>query len=408
MKLRSITWFIQPRLPFRSGQLAATQRFNEEARRAYQQGGYEVQTTRLATTPFPTWLPSLQPQQAIPLVQAMEQAAKSAGFDYLSLGPALPQQPQSYQLLPELLAATQAVFFSGMLTTADGGISLKAAQACAKVVQRAASITPDGFTNLRFACLANVPADTPFFPAAYHNHTEAAFALATEAADLALEAIRGASTLEEARSRLVTSLEEHAQELTTIARRIEGQSQIRFCGIDFSLAPFPQDSISLGAAIESLGVPAIGLHGSLAAAAFLADALDRARYPRAGFNGLMLPVLEDSRLALRVAQSRLGVKDLLLYAAVCGAGLDTIPLPGDTDVGQIAALLIDLAALAQRLNKPLTARLMPIPGKIAGDPTNFEFAYFANSHIPQLQAEPLANLLAGDEVFHIQSHQHGG
>lgn len=408
MKLRSITWFIQPQLPFRSDQLVPVEKFNQATRRAYQQGGYEVQTTRLATTPFPTWLPSLQPQQAIPLVKAMEQAAKSSGFDYLSLGPALPQHQQSYQLLPELLAATQDVFLSGMITTADGGISLTAVQACAAVIQRAASISPDGFANLRFACLANVSAETPFFPAAYHDSREPAFALATEAADLAVAAIQGASTLEEARNRLVTSLEEQAQELTRIARRIEEQYQLRFCGIDFSLAPYPQDSVSLGAAIESLGVPAIGSHGSLAAAAFLADVLDRARFPKAGFSGLMFPVLEDSRLAQRMAQGRLGIKDLLLYAAVCGAGLDTIPLPGDTHVGQIAALLLDLAALAQRLNKPLTARLMPIPGKAAGDPTDFEFAYFANSRIPQLQADPLTGLLAGDELFYIQKRQHGG
>lgn len=408
MKLRSITWFIQPQPPLQPDQLAAVEGFNEAARQAYQQGGYEVQTTRLATTPFPTWLPSLQPQQAIPLARAMEQAAKSSGFDYLSLGPALVQHPQSYQLLPDLLAATQDVFFSGMITTADGGIALTAVQACAEVVQRAASISPDGFANLRFACLANVSADTPFFPAAYHASREPAFALATEAADLAVEAIQGASTLEEARNRLVTSLEKHAQVLTRIARRIEERYQLRFCGIDFSLAPYPQDSVSLGAAIESLGVPAIGSHGSLAAAAFLADALDRARFPKAGFSGLMFPVLEDSRLAQRMAQGRLGIKDLLLYAAVCGAGLDTIPLPGDTHVGQIAALLLDLAALAQRLNKPLTARLMPIPGKAAGDPTDFEFAYFANSRIPQLQAEPLTGLLARDELFYIQKRQHGG
>ena len=34
---------------------------------------------------------------------------------------------------------------------------------------RVASLSPDGFTNLRFAALANVPAGTPFFPAAYHG-----------------------------------------------------------------------------------------------------------------------------------------------------------------------------------------------------------------------------------------------
>jgi hypothetical protein len=50
---------------------------------------------------------------------------------------------------------------------------------------------------------------------------------------------------------------------------------------------------------------------------------------------------------------------------------------------------MDLAALAVRLDKPLTARLMPIPGKKAGDPTNFNFDYFANSRVMGLEARPL-------------------
>jgi uncharacterized protein (UPF0210 family) len=141
------------------------------------------------------------------------------------------------------------------------------------------------------------------------------------------------------------------------------------------------------------------LHGSLAAAAFLADAIDRAHFPRTGFSGLMLPVLEDAALARRSAEGLLSTKDLLLFSAVCGAGLDTLPLPGDVSVEALSAVLLDVAALAHRLGKPLTARLLPIPGKGPGDPTNFNFAYFANSRVMALDTRPLQGLLAGDEAF---------
>ena len=60
--------------------------------------------------------------------------------------------------------------------------------------------------------------------------------------------------------------------------------------------------------------------------------------------------------------------------------------------------------MAQRLNKPLTARLMPIPGKNAGDPTDFDFAFFANSRVMALDAEPLEGMLAGDESFQLGRH----
>ena len=152
-----------------------------------------------------------------------------------------------------------------------------------------------------------------------------------------------------------------------------------------------------------MGVPKIGLHGSLAAASILTEAVDRANFPHTGFSGFMQPVLEDSVLAKRAAKGTLTIKDLLLYSAVCGTGLDTIPLPGDVNAEQIAALLLDLSALALRLDKPLTARLMPIPGKKAGDSTNFDFAYFANSKVMALEAEPLTGSLAGSDIFSIRS-----
>ena len=133
----------------------------------------------------------------------------------------------------------------------------------------------------------------------------------------------------------------------------------------------------------------------------MTDAVDQAKFARTGFSGLMLPVLEDATLAARAEQSVLTIKDLLLYSTVCGTGLDTVPLAGDTTVEQLQAVLLDLAALALRLDKPLTARLMPIPDKAAGDPTGFDFAFFANSRVLALEAKPLTGPLAGDESFSI-------
>ena len=201
------------------------------------------------------------------------------------------------------------------------------------------------------------------------------------------------------------ALHAHAGKLAQISQSLAQQFGIAFGGIDFTLAPFPSQAQSFGTAIERMGVPAVGLHGSLAAAAVLAATLDRARYPRTGLNGLMMPVLEDYTLAKRAAEGLLTVKDLLLYSAVCGTGLDTLPLPGDASLEQLNALLLDLAALAQRLGKPLTARLMPIPGKQAGDPTGFDFAYFANSRVLAVEAGAVHSFLASQETFELHPRQ---
>ena len=111
----------------------------------------------------------------------------------------------------------------------------------------------------------------------------------------------------------------------------------------------------------------------------------------------MLPVLEDSGLATSASDGHLSLRDLLLFSAVCGAGLDVIPLPGDTTAEQLTPLLLDLAALSLRLNKPLTARLMPIPGKKAGQMTAFNFGYFANSRILSIDQAPLWGKLTANE-----------
>ena len=398
MEIRSITFFCNPRYPINKLVLQKAGTFTRHARSAYEQDGYHVQTVRLATPPFPHYL---SPDTYIAGAQALGFEIHGEGFDYLSMGPALTDHPESYEYIPEMLKSTSNLFLSGMTNTPDGQLSQRVIHACANVIKAASKLEKDGFSNLRFAALANVAPWVPFFPAAYHQGNQPAFALALEAADLAVKAFTEADSLSSARQRLIQSIETHAKKLEAIAIKLASIYQIDFKGLDFSLAPFPKPETSIGTALEKLGLPAYGLSGSLAATTFLTDSLDRAHYTHCGFNGLMLPVLEDSILAERAAQGSLSVTDLLLYSAVCGTGLDTIPLPGDTSSEQLYAILLDLSSLALRLDKPLTARLMPLPGKQAGEPTGFDFEYFANSCVLPLSAQPLSNLLNGDENISI-------
>jgi uncharacterized protein (UPF0210 family) len=342
--------------------------------------------------------------QTIPLAQAIESIATELGIAYISLGPALPDSPVSYAVIPKAIAATENVFFSGIVAD-HTSIHPAALRACAEIIVRCAPLDPNGFGNLYFAALANVPPGAPFFPAAYHQGNRPVFAIATEAANLAVDAFKDAKSLDEGRDALVAILEKHGNTLATVAKKISHQFETDFGGIDFSLAPFPTDEQSLGRAVEEMGVSKIGLHGSLAAAAILTESVDRANFPHTGFSGFMQPVLEDSVLAKRAAEGTLTIKDLLLYSAVCGTGLDTLPLPGNVSADQITALLLDLSALALRLDKPLTARLMPVPGKKAGDTTGFDFEFFANSKVMALEAEKLGNVFSGDEFFQLHARE---
>ncbi|HMK08679.1 MAG TPA: DUF711 family protein, partial [Anaerolineales bacterium] len=303
--------------------------------------------------------------------------------------------------LPEILGATENVFSSAIFCDLEGGLSLPAARGCAQAILDISRLAPDGFANLRFAALANVPAGTPFFPAAYHRGGGMAIAAATEAAELAVDALREVSSIGTARRRLVGMIEAHGAALARPLTAVAAENEARFLGIDFSLAPYPENFRSIGAAIETFGAGSVGGGGSAAAVAFLADCLDRADFRRAGFSGVMLPILEDETLAARAAAGQLAVNDLLLYSALCGTGLDTVPLPGDASLEGLTGLLLDLGAIALRLEKPLTARLMPIPGKVAGDEVRFDFPYFAGSRVLPLREFPLTGLLAGAGLLDI-------
>ena len=53
----------------------------------------------------------------------------------------------------------------------------------------------------------------------------------------------------------------------------------------------------------------------------------------------------------------------------------------------------------------LTARLMPIPGKKAGDETNFSFAFFAPSRVMELGSERLSHAFSGTETIPLSTRK---
>ena len=381
MNIRSITCFISVGDSATQASAVATAgRLARHARASLESAGFSVQTTRLATQPL-----SRLPGDPLDLARELWARCADAGFEYLSLGPVLADSPDAdlsrLDVIPELIRATETVFAGVVVAQQGHGLHLEAIRRTARAIHEIAHTTEMGFGNLRLAMLANVGPHAPFFPAAYHDGGSPALALATESAGLAVAACSEAGSIDQVRGRLVAAVEEAAGQLVDTVRPLTDLYSYRFAGIDFSLAPFPEEARSIGAAVERLGVDRFGAPGTLFAASLLTDCLRRASYPRCGFNGLMLPVLEDATLADRSREGLFTVNDLLLYSAVCGTGLDVVPLPGDVSEEELAGILLDVATLALRLDKPLTARLMPIPGARAGDLTRFEFSYFANGRV---------------------------
>jgi uncharacterized protein (UPF0210 family) len=196
-----------------------------------------------------------------------------------------------------------------------------------------------------------------------------------------VESFAEAGTVAQARDNLRATIDDTCSRIERVSQVLANEYDMQYGGIDFSLAPYPETARSIGHAVECLGIDAFGANGTLFATALLTRAIRATEHKLCGFSGVMYPVLEDQTLAARSAEALYGLDSLLLYSTVCGTGLDTVPLPGDVSVDELAAVLLDVATLSIAANKPLTARLMPIPGKQSGEMTEFDFAYFANGRI---------------------------
>lgn len=385
MEIRSVTLFCEPDFD-----TATAADFAQAARAAFP---YPVQSIRLALPSFAQWLGT--PEAVNDRATAVAERWHAAGIDYISCGPVrLDDDAAWLDAVPALLSVPGELFCSVEIADTHGRIAVDRCRHVARTIQRVSRLRANGFGNLYLAAIANCPAGAPYFPVAFHAGGAPNFAIAVEAADLARTAFQAAGSLDAARAGLVQAIEVAAASITAVADALAARFSLPFSGIDFSLAPYPTPAQSLAGAMEDLGVPAVGQAGSLFAAAFITEAIGRAAFRRCGFSGLMLPVLEDETLARRAADRKVDLTDLLAYSAVCGVGLDTIPLPGDATEDQLTAVLLDVAALATRLDKPLTARLMPLPDLQAGDEVHFDFPYFTDSRVMALSGG-LTGLLAG-------------
>jgi len=359
----------------------------KKASARYTNAGYEVQTVRLSTRPIFDDLADWSSSALIDYIQELQRMLDDVGVSFCSLGTAQAARPdfplESISLIADMLGSTEALNATVQLATKDHGMRSGAALAAARVMKRLAFETSEGFGNFRFAILACVAPGSPFFPSAYHEGP-ASLSLGLQGASIIEEALlpqnnRGVTPID---LRIITELVrakliERASPVITLGQTLASEFELVFGGIDLSPAPLGEDSIV--SALEFCGYGPIGSTGTVAVAAALTSALKNTGLPTCGYCGLMLPVLEDAVLGQRWEEGLVNSHQLLLYSAVCGTGLDTMPLPGDTDVAVIAHLLLDVATLALRLNKPLSARLLPVPGKKAGERTEFTSPYLTNT-----------------------------
>jgi len=90
-----------------------------------------------------------------------------------------------------------------------------------------------------------------------------------------------------------------------------------------------------------------------------------------GLSGAFIPVSEDLNIAEAAQKGDLSLEKLEAMTSVCSVGLDMIAVPGDTSEDTIAAIIADEMAIGTVNGKTTAVRIIPVPGKKAGERVHF-------------------------------------
>jgi uncharacterized protein len=383
-KVRAITGFVRlDRATYRK-QIGDALVVLRRVKAGFESSGYEVESVRLTTQPLAELASGLSEEQAVAFLAELEELSVKENF-LPNVGPAMlhdSDNPAAMHLLERVLSTLPNIEASSIIAD-ETGIHWKTIHRTAELVKYVSEHSPRSQGTFNFTATAMLKPFGPFFPGSYHTGAGGQFAIGFEGANVVRDVFaKDKGNAEAATADLTAALTKHASVAAAVGKKVAGETGWTYLGVDPT--PAPLGDVSIGAAIEAFTGAKFGFSGTLTAAHIITAAVKAVPEKQVGYSGLMVPVLEDKVLAQRWAESTYNIDSLLAYSAVCGTGLDTIPLPGDVSLEQMARIFGDVASLAVKWNKPLSARLQPVQGKKPGDRTDFEESALFNTTLHAL------------------------
>ena len=378
-KIRAITGFANLNSDTYEGVLSSSLDVLRKAKTEFESAGYDVAEVRLTSQPVAQLIGGGVPEdQALTFLKNLDDLTIKENF-ILNVGPAMlhdVDDPTIMQVMKHALSTLQHIETSVIIADAPDGIHWKTIRYAADLVQYVSEHSPQSLGNLNFAAMAMLNPYSPFFPGSYHTEEGEQFSIGLECANTVYQVLtEDKGNYISALANLTAALTQQISAAGTVGSKIAKETSWNFLGV--YLAP-TQGDLSVTAAIEAYTGEKFGSGGTLTALRLVADAVQAVTQSA---NTGLLSVLEDKLLSQRWAESAFNIDSLLAYSAVGCLGLDTIPLPGNTSVGQLKRIYSDVAALASKWNTPLIARLLPVAGKKAGDLTDFKNPHLFNTSI---------------------------
>jgi len=387
-KVRTITTFLSldKRRDNWQEEIRKASDFCSKLSKAFAAEDYIVQSIRIVTNPFGEYLDTSTLETArngLKYLSDLLASTNSSGLRIrFAIGEAINEHEIS--LLPELIKEFGDLCNVCVNVEMDesGVLNNELIQHSAKAVEKISQITPRGEGNFNFTVNFNCDPLIPYFPASYHKSALGnRFVIGLETPDLLVAVLNDFNKVSDVQNYnmrfkgyfdvMSNALQYHIDVINHIVKKSANDGFI-FSGFDSSAAP-SKDCSSMVEVYEAMGVEYFGASGTVEASALLTKVFKSIQgVDLVGFSGLMLALTEDTGLAQGTIDNHFDIRSLLTYSAVCGIGLDTVPIPGDSSINKISALMRDTGTMAFRLNKPLTVRVFPVPDLKAGDITAFE------------------------------------
>nr|WP_240354397.1 DUF711 family protein [Pectobacterium brasiliense] len=388
-KIRTVTTFLSLSHDKESWktEINKASKFLSDLMAEFQRHHYTVQSIRIVTNPFGEYLniSSIENARAdLHYISELLAHNNHSGVRVrFAIGEA--KTTREIEILPDLINEFGDLCNACVNIPLDdyGIVDNELIKTAASCVKKISIITPRGEGNFNFTVNFNCKPLIPYFPAGYHKKELGdCFVIGLETPDLLVNTLKtfnkekGIKNHNELFSNyytiLSTALQYHISAIKNIITHAEMDFPFKFSGFDSSAAP-SKNCASMAEVYEQMGVEYFGASGTVEASGLLTKVFKSVKETElVGFSGLMLALTEDQGLANGSVKSNFDIRALLTYSAVCGIGLDTVPVPGDVSIDKLSALMRDTGTMAFRLNKPLTVRVFPVPGMQAGDITNFE------------------------------------
>ena len=360
---------------------------NRCAAQVEQKYGIPITNRRIAVTPVSQLLESLPrtSDTVVSVAKALDESARESHIDFVGGLGAMVQKGMTaadivlIEALPIALSKTRRVCGFLNLASTRAGINMDAVIKVGHTLKSLAGKTKNGIGCAKMAVFANVPEDNPFMAGAHHGIGEPDFSLNVGISGPGVVRNVVSQNPESNLTELADIIKRTVFKITRagelIGREIAALMNVEFGIVDISLAPTTSAGDSVADIIEAMGIARMGLPGSTAALAMLIDAVKKGGAMGSshvgGLSGSFIPISEDTGMIRAVKDGTLSLEKLEALTSVCSVGLDMFAVPGDTPASVLSALIADELAIGVINHKTTGVRVIPAPGKKAGQIVHF-------------------------------------